>query len=174
MTILGFYTYLTRARRDLWAFLGTLPEEALSAHSIRGERFHCIKDLVMHIPVVEDSWLHEDIQADTPVWEGYPGHPAVFERPHYDGLPLATMLGYWAAVEASTLAYLDRLTPDELAREVRVMGASQSDPLYTVDEVLWHVMQHEVRHTAQIALLARNAGFAPPQLDLNRYSGRLA
>jgi uncharacterized damage-inducible protein DinB len=57
---------------------------------------------------------------------------------------------------------------------VGVESRSRSQLLYTVEAILWHVLQHEVRHTAQVALLACNLGFAPPQLDLNRYAGRPA
>ena len=32
--------------------------------------------------------------------------------------------------------------------------------------VLWHIMIHEMRHTAQIAVLLRIQGIKPPSLDL--------
>jgi uncharacterized damage-inducible protein DinB len=35
-----------------------------------------------------------------------------------------------------------------------------------VDGLLWHVMIHEMRHTAQIAMLLRTQGIKPPFLDL--------
>jgi uncharacterized damage-inducible protein DinB len=40
---------------------------------------------------------------------------------------------------------------------------------YTVAGLLWHVMLHEVRHTAQIAVLLRTQGIKPPALDLLWY-----
>nr|WP_161571020.1 DinB family protein [Granulicella sibirica] len=40
---------------------------------------------------------------------------------------------------------------------------------YTVDGLLWHVMIHEMRHTAQIAVLLRPLGIKPPALDLLYY-----
>lgn len=168
MEIHAFYDYLVRARRDLWAFLETVPDDVLSKALIPGERFHSIKDLVLHIPVVEDSWVHEDILRDTPVWESLVGFPEVMEALYHHEQPLAWMLVYWKDVEASSLAYLAKLEPVELARLVTDSG-SKGDELFTVEGVLWHVMQHEVRHTAQIALLCRLAGFKPPQLDLIRY-----
>jgi uncharacterized damage-inducible protein DinB len=168
MTITDYYDYLVRARRDLWAFLETMPDDALSKSVIPGERFHSIKDLVLHIPVVEDSWVHEDILRDTPTWESLAGFPDVMEVQYHDDKSLAWMLAYWKDVEASSLAYVAKLEAAELARLVTDSG-SKGDELFTVEGVLWHVMQHEVRHTAQIALLARQLGFSPPQLDLIRY-----
>ena len=71
---------------------------------------------------------------------------------------LEVLLNYWRAVEASTLKFLETLNPVELERVV--------ENQFTVDGLIWHVMQHETRHTAQISVLARQLGFSPPQLDL--------
>jgi uncharacterized damage-inducible protein DinB len=168
LEIHAFYDYLVRARRDLWAFLETVPDDVLSKSVIPGERFHSIKDLVLHVPVIEDSWVHEDILRDTPMWESLAGFPDVMEKPYHDDQSLAWMLAYWKDVETSSLAYLAKLEPAELARLVASEGRNGTEH-FTVEGLLWHVMQHEVRHTAQIALLCRLEGFKPPQLDLIRY-----
>lgn len=168
MDVQLFYDYLVRARRDVWAFLETVPDGVLSKSVIPGKRFHCVKDLVLHIPIIEDSWIHEDILRDTPVWEGHPEFPNAFEEPYHDDKPLSWMLEYWRSVEESTLAYLAKLEPQELAREIVVVG-SKGEERFTAEGLLWHVLQHEVRHTAQIALSCRLAGYSPPQLDLLLY-----
>lgn len=168
MTIQTYYTYLTRARRDLWAFLETLPDEVLSKSVIPADRMRSMKDLVLHIAVVEDSWLHEDVLRDQPVWELTSGFPHEFEKPYHDAQPLNWLLGYWQAVEASTATYLETVTDAELAQRVTVMG-STDDVTFSANDVLWHVAQHETRHTAQLALLGRLAGYSPPQLDLIKY-----
>ncbi len=168
MNIQTYYTYLTRARRDLWAFLETLPDEVLSKSMIPAERMHSMKDLVLHIAVVEDSWLHEDILRDQPVWERTSGFPQEFEERYHEAKPLEWLLEYWRAVEASTLEYLKTVTDAELTQRVSVMG-STDDVTFSASDVLWHVAQHETRHTAQLALLGRLAGHTPPQLDLIKY-----
>ena len=76
---------------------------------------------------------------------------------------LEWMLEYWLKVEKSTLEHFAEFEASQLQRLV--------DDL-TVEEILWHVMQHEVRHSAQIAILARQLGFAPPHLDLLAYAGK--
>jgi uncharacterized damage-inducible protein DinB len=40
---------------------------------------------------------------------------------------------------------------------------------FKLEGLLWHVMLHEVRHTAQIAVLLRTQGIKPPSLDLLFY-----
>lgn len=72
MNIPEISAYLSRARRDLWAVLEGVPDEVLSKSMLDGPRFHCIKDLILHIPMVEDSWIHEDFLRDTPIWAAYP------------------------------------------------------------------------------------------------------
>ena len=168
MDIPTFYRYLAQARRDLWTALEAMPDEALSRKVIPGERFHSIKDLVFHVPSVEDGWLHGDIQRAPLLVESLPELYAGAHGPNFGTFPLATLLDYWRGVEEATLAYLERLTPAELRRSV-VVEDVEGAPACTVESLLWHVMQHEARHTAQIALLMRQQGVRPPSLDLLFY-----
>jgi uncharacterized damage-inducible protein DinB len=161
MTIAAYYDYLVHARCDFWAFLETMPDEALAKKVLPGPRFECIKDLISHIAAVEDSWIHEDILRDQPVWEIVKEIAGAEDGPFFAAMPLEHLLNYWRAVETSTLKFLETLNPAELERLV--------EDRFTVESLIWHVMQHETRHTAQISLLARQLGFSPPQLDLISY-----
>jgi len=167
MNIPETYDYLVRARRDLWAALEDAPDEVLSRPLLAGERFHCIKDLVFHVPDVEDGWTHLDILRDQPVQKTIPALRDTEGGPAYAGFALRTLLDYWRAVEQSTLVYLAALTDDELKRVVTAEDAPAER--VTVDGLLWHVMIHEMRHTAQIAVLLRTQGIKPPALDLLFY-----
>lgn len=169
MNIPETYEYLVRARRDLWATLEGVPDEVLARPLLNGDRFRCIKDLVWHIAEVEDGWLHGDIQRVPPVQDHLPGAQNLRGRPFYDDVPLAPMLDYWRAVEESTRAYLARLDAAELARVVTVEDWPPEHQRFRVDGLLWHVMMHEVRHTAQIAVLLRTQDIKPPSLDLLFY-----
>jgi uncharacterized damage-inducible protein DinB len=168
MNVPETYDYLVRARRDLWATLERAPDEILSRKLLDGARLHCIKDIVFHVAAVEDGWLHEDILRDQPVQKTVPAlHDTQRWKPVYAGFPLETLLNYWRLVEQSTLTYLSTMTDDELRRIVSVHDDPQEH--YTVDGLLWHVMIHEMRHTAQIAVLLRTQGIEPPWLDLKNY-----
>ncbi len=170
MNITETYAYLGRARRDLWTALSEVADEVLARDLMPGERFHCIKDLLFHIAAVEDGWLHEDIQRVAPVLEAFTDLAQTTGGPEYAPVPLATLLDYWRAVEVRMLTYLATLTEAERTRVVIVHDAP--DERYTVDGLLWHVMLHEVRHTAQICMLLRMQGVAPPALDLLFYLPR--
>lgn len=162
MNISQTYDYLVRARRDLWSTLESLPDEVLSRPLLKGERFRCIKDLVFHTAAVEDGWIHYTILCDEPVENSF---PALKGTEDASSLELGLLLDYWRAVEQSTLTYLAALTEEDLKRLVDDSPTER----YALDGLLWHVMIHEMRHTAQIAVLLRTQGIKPPSLDLLFY-----
>jgi uncharacterized damage-inducible protein DinB len=69
--------------------------------------------------------------------------------------------------QQSTLTYLATLKDSELNRIVIVHD--RPGKRYTVDGLLWNVIIHEARHVAQISVLLRMQGIAPPFLDLLKY-----
>ncbi|WP_317638417.1 DinB family protein [Deinococcus arenicola] len=165
MNIPELYDYLIRARRNLWATLDTVPDEVLSRPLLDGDRMHSIKDLIAHTAGVEDGWMHSTILQDTPVEESFPAIKNAGSDPAYAPFPLSDLLDYWRAVEASTLAYLSTLTDADLERVIE----DTPEEHFKLDGLLWHVMLHEVRHTAQIAALLRTQGIKPPSMDLLFY-----
>lgn len=164
------YGYLARARRDLWVALEGAPVELLTRPMLDGSRFHCIQDLVFHVACVEDGWLHEDILREETVLTRFAALEKTRGGPEYAGFAIGELLEYWRAVEESTLRYLDEMSEAELRRVVTVHDAPEER--YTVEGLLWHVMIHEMRHTAQIAMLLRMQGIQPPSLDLLFYLKR--
>jgi uncharacterized damage-inducible protein DinB len=162
MNIAQTYDYLVRARRDLWSTLEGLSDEVLSRPLLKGERFHCIKDLVFHIAAVEDGWIHYTIVCDEPVENSFPTLKGTEDA---SSLELGLLLNYWRTVEQSTLTYLDTLTDKDLNRLVDDSPTER----FELDGLLWHVMIHEMRHTAQICVLLRTQGIKPPSLDLLFY-----
>ncbi|MFC4640441.1 DinB family protein [Deinococcus hohokamensis] len=169
MNIPEMYAYLVRARRVLRVSLQAVSDEVLARPLLGGERFHCIKDLLLHIAVVEDGWVNGDIRRAETVLDTWPDLKTRADGPQQALTPLTTLLEYWDAVEARTLTYLGGLTPAELSRVVTVEDWPPQHQRFTVDGVLWHVLQHEIRHTAQIAVLLRLQGITPPTLDLLFY-----
>ncbi len=169
MNIPEAYDYLVRARRDLWAALERVPDEVLSRPLLNGERFHCIKDLVFHVASTEDFWIREEILREPLAWQTIPAFKDTPGGPVYAGFALNTLLDYWRVVEQSTLAYLATLpqTDAELKRVVTVHD--RPGKRYTVDGLLWNIVIHEARHVAQISVLLRTQGIAPPFLDLLNY-----
>ena len=167
MNIPEAYDYLVRARRDLWATLEGVPDEPLSRPLLTGAKLHCIKDLLFHVANVEDFWMQEEVLRQQPVRQTIPALKDTQGGPAFAGFALETLLDYWRLVEQRTLAYLPALAADELKRIVTVHD--RPGQRYTVDGLLWNVIIHEARHVAQISVLLRTQGIAPPFLDLLKY-----
>ena len=71
------------------------------------------------------------------------------------------------SLSACGLAALGPPAPNFCKAENRRIPALDDRPeTVSADEVMWHVMQHEVRHTAQIVQMIRTLGYEPPSLDL--------
>ena len=83
-----------------------MPDDVLSRPLLDGSRLHCIKDLVIHAPTVEDFWIHEDILRHPPLRKSVPALKDTEWGPVYAGFALKTLLDYWRVVEQSTLTYL--------------------------------------------------------------------
>ena len=165
MNLPDLYDYLTRARRDLWQTLEDAREEVLSKNLLGAKRFHCIKDLVFHIAEVEDGWIHGDLLRVSPVQDSF---AYLQDHDFYADMPLGRLLEYWRAVEQDTLRHLPALVGDS-QRVVTVEDWPPEHQRFRQEDLLWHVLLHEVRHTAQIAALLRTQGIEPPQLDLLFY-----
>ncbi len=166
MKIPEIYDYLVRARRDLRSTLEAAPAEVLSRSLLGGPRFHSIKDLLFHIADVEDGWINGDIRGGQMAQNAFPELRTINDA-NCAGVALETLFGYWRHVEEGTAEYLATLTEHELQRVVAV--EDWPEKRLTVDGLLWHVMIHEMRHTAQICALLRTQGIKPPALDLLFY-----
>ena len=166
MNVPDYYDYLCAAREQLWNFLRALPAEDLDRELIQGERFHNIKDLLLHVMDVEDHWVHG-------VARGARGYHEQ-DYTHEWGIPNARqydlnwILGYSRSVQAETLKFLAS-NPD-MGAQVALIQDDPETSTVSLDQLMWHVMTHEVRHTAQIALLIRLLGHTPPWLDYLRFA----
>ncbi|GAB1343642.1 DinB family protein [Gemmatimonas sp.] len=167
MTLQEMYGYLVRTRRDLRATLEATPEDVLSRPLIAADRFRCLKDMLFHVIEVEDGWVQGDIRRVPMIQEQFPSLRELPGGPVFADVPLALLLDYWSAVENETHAYLATLTESDLMRAVPVEDWPEKQ--LTVHGLLWHVMIHEIRHSAQMVVLLRNAGVRPPSLDLLFY-----
>ncbi|MFD2608492.1 DinB family protein [Deinococcus taklimakanensis] len=167
MNVHEYYAYLSAAREQLWNFLRALPEADLNRDLIPdGERFHNIKDLLLHVMDVEDHWVHAIARGDGVNKDGLYAHDWV--RPRAEQYELGWIIAYGREVSARTRAFLDG--QPNLQRHVKLVQDDPASDTVTLDQLMWHVMTHEVRHTAQITLMVRQLGHTPPWLDYMRFT----
>lgn len=166
MNVREYYSYLAAAREQLWNFLRALPAEDLERDLItEGERFHNIKDLLLHITDVEDHWIHSIARGEGVTLSGL--YPHDWVHPRAEQYELSWIIDYGREVRRRTEEFLNQ-NPD-LSRPVKLVQDDPGSGTVTLDALLWHVMTHEVRHTAQIALMIRQLGHTPPWLDYLRF-----
>lgn len=166
MNVSEYYAYLSASREQLWNFVRALPAEDLNRDVIEtGERFHCIKDLLLHISDVEDHWIHSIARNDGVQKDGLYLHDWV--SPNAAQYDLNWIIEYGQEVTRRTKAFLDSQPP--LDQHIKLVQDDPASDTVTLDQLLWNVMTHEVRHTAQITLLIRQLGHTPPWLDYLRF-----
>ncbi|WP_135229522.1 DinB family protein [Deinococcus fonticola] len=166
MNVREYYAYLCASREQLWNFVRALPAEDLKRTTIdTGERFRNIKDLLLHTIDVEDHWVHGVARGDRVQNEGK--YPHDWVKPQAEQYDLNWIIEYGREVTRRTSDFL-KGNPD-LNRPLKLIQDDPGSETVTLEQLLWHVMTHEVRHTAQVALLIRQLGHTPPWLDYLRF-----
>lgn len=157
-----YVAQLAEVRADLLQELDGLTPAQLDWHP--DDQTESIGTLLLHLDAVEWSWIHQDIfgAAD----DAYPGSwaeamPIRMKVPQVQGRPLAAYLGQLAATRARTLETLQGFTDADLSR---LVGEAEPPPgqaprsiLYTIDWIIWHIIEHEATHVGQVELLRRLA-----------------
>jgi uncharacterized damage-inducible protein DinB len=121
-----------------------------------------IGTLLLHIDSVEWSWIHEDILGMPD--KDYPGDwaeamPIRVGAPQVQGRPVEWYLQKLQATRERTLEVLRGFTEHDLSR---LVGEADLGPdtekrsyLFTIDWIIWHIIEHEAAHVGQIELLRR-------------------
>jgi uncharacterized damage-inducible protein DinB len=155
-----YVAQLTEVRDDLKREVEGLSIEQLSWHP--NEQTESIGTQLLHLDAVEWSWMHEDIFGTpsaeyTGVWEE--AMPIRAGVPQVSGKPLEWHLQKLDATREETLRILRTFTDEDLKR---LVGEAEIEPgverrshLYTIDWIIWHILQHESAHLGQIELLRR-------------------
>ena len=139
----------TNEERDRWRrYLASQPL-AVDAPVQPGSRFATVGKLIDHIFIVERRHLQRLMQLPLSDATGLTGNNA---PPLFD---------YGASVRRELEQYVHDLD-DDVADEQRNFEVREQQWPMTPRKLLFHVLLHEIRHWAQIALAVRLAGFEPP------------
>jgi len=155
-----YVAQLTEVRDDLKREVMALSVEQLDWHP--DEQTESIGTLLLHCDAIEWSWLHEDVLGRpageyTGDWaEALPIRKGV---PQVTGKPVEHYLQKLDATREHTLDIVRGFTDADLSR---LVGESEPPPgeekrsrLFTIDWVIWHIIEHEATHVGQIELLRR-------------------
>lgn len=135
--------------RDKWRRFFVQHPQAVELPVQDGGRFASVGQLIDHIFIVERRHLQR-LRGETPVNET-----------GLTGLNAAPLFDYGASVRRELEQYVGDLD-DELAGEVRTFVVRDQEWKMSPRKLLFHILLHELRHWAQIALAVRRAGIDPP------------
>ena len=139
----------TNEERDKWRGWLLAHPEALEAAVQPGGRFATVGKLIDHIVLVERRHLQR-LAGETPA-----------ETTGLTGNNVLPLFDYGASVRRE-LEHRVRALDDDEADQPRTFVVRNHDYEMTPRKLLFHVLLHEIRHWAQIALAVRVAGFDPP------------
>jgi uncharacterized damage-inducible protein DinB len=148
---LGFTELLqyTNGERDKWRAWFLANPLAMDAPVHPGGRFATAGKLIDHIFLVERRHLQRLMELPLVDRTGLTGNNA---PPLFD---------YGASVRRELEQYVHDLDEDE-ADQPRLFEVREQQWPMTPRKLLFHILLHELRHWAQIALSVRLAGFEPP------------
>jgi len=139
----------TAEERDRWRRWLSANPAGIDAAVQPGGRFPTVGRLIDHIFLVERRHLQRLTDQPLASTTGLTGNNA------------APLFDYGASVRRELEQYLRGLDADE-ADQVRIFEVREQQCPMTPRKLLFHLVLHELRHWAQIALAVRLAGLEPP------------
>jgi uncharacterized damage-inducible protein DinB len=151
MLTLGFDELLrySDGERDKWRHFFVAHPQAVEIVVQPSSRFATVGQLIDHIFLVERRHLQR-LRGE-----------AVADRTGLTGNNAPPLFDYGASVRRELEQYVAELD-DDLADQVRTFDVRNQQWPMTPRKLLFHILLHEIRHWAQIALAVRLAGVEPP------------
>ena len=151
MLTLSFNEFLryTLEEREKWRTFFAAHPQAMETPLQPGGRFHTAGKLIDHIFLVERRHLQRLREEPLTDRTGLTGNNA------------APLFDYGASVRRELEQYVSELDDDD-AGQVRVFEVRDQSWPMSARKLLFHILMHEIRHWAQVALAIRLAGFDPP------------
>lgn len=151
----GELLHYTNGERDKWRSWFAAHPAAIDA-PVQGEgRFATAGKLIDHIFLVERRHLQRLTGERLSTETGLTGNNA------------APLFDYGASVRRELEQFVANLDEDVAEQLRTIQVATGGEFTLTPRKLLFHILVHEIRHWAQIALAVRLAGFEPPgQHDL--------
>lgn len=148
-----YFSQMEELRRNLIKKVENIPNEVLD-FTPNGKLFETIGTLLLHIAAVEWSWIFEDIggkEMDYEEWKyAFALRPSV-NLPQLLGQGIDFYLNRLKKVHDEVFQYLINFTDQDLDRII----ISSNNNKYSIEWILFHIIEHEAMHLGQISLLLR-------------------
>lgn len=150
-----YLTQMEDVRRQVKKYVEGLTAEQLSWHP--NEKAESIATVLLHIAAVECSWIGEDIMRRPMDAEWKIAFPIRFGMPQITGQPLDYYMKTLDVVRDQTKADLKTLEDEDLDRLIMPLDPGDPDNTsqFSLEWILYHVIDHEAHHKGQIAVMKR-------------------
>jgi uncharacterized damage-inducible protein DinB len=150
--------------RSLFAYSDncrTLLKETLLAHpDVLDRPFHTlskfasVRMLLAHSMAAEERWIEMRVRGR---------HVTPYEDRASDSLE--GLFADWDRIRANTREFLAGPEAEDLSRKVQVEVGGYPPLTLTIEQILFHIANHEVHHRAQISMALQQMGIDPPNFD---------
>src|ERR671912_529985 len=139
----------TMEERDKWRRFFVRAPQAMETPFQPGGRCATVGKLIDHVFLIERRHLQR-LRGE-----------ALAERTGLTGNNAPPLFDYGASVRRELEQYVRELEEDDAA-EIRTFDVAGQQWSLSARKLLGHILMHEIRHWAQIALAVRLAGLEPP------------
>ena len=158
MKILQLLEYSQFLRHKYLETLSKLPWEEVVKD--RGASFPSLRDIFLHMVFVVDAYINYALQ-------GNPNYPNI-QYNEYDSIEKVKK--YMEQVESKANAYLSKVTPEELAKNIERKQKDGSTLHITVEEMLLDFFQEETHHRGELMALLWQDDVEPPHRGFIQYT----
>ena len=159
MVIRELVRYNHRVRLLYFEALRTLPWNEVVG--FRGASFDSMRDIFLHLTVVEDRWINYILPGRFRDWID----PIFDEFKDFEALRL-----FMSRVEAMTEVYLEKLTPELLESEVVIPWGDTPDTRISVETALTHMVTEDLIHYGELSDILWQMDVEPPYLAFWRFN----
>lgn len=150
-----YVTMLEDVRERTKKYVQGFSSDQLSWHP--NSRVESVGTLLLHIAACECSYIQEDIVRQPMGEEWVIAFPIRFDKPQLSGKNLSFYIDKLDEIRRDSLNVLRDLSDADLKRIVIPLdpGEGNESVEYSIEWILYHLVEHEAHHKGQIALMKR-------------------
>jgi uncharacterized damage-inducible protein DinB len=127
----------------------------------RGLSFDSLRNVFVHITLVEDRWINYVIPDKFDAWVD----------PEFNSFTdIETLQKYMQQTKTNTEKYLATLTPDELNRQIHVPWGTGPDTKISVEKCLTHWVLEDMIHYGELSAVLWQMGKEAPYMGFWRFN----
>jgi uncharacterized damage-inducible protein DinB len=127
---------------------------------LRGLSFDSMRDVFLHLTLVEDRWINYII----------PDRFSMWVDPNFDAFEdMDSLKKYMQDVEGKTENYLKRLSLEELNRQIVFPWGDKPDIRISIEKALTHMVLEDMIHYGELSAALWQMGLEAPYSGFWRY-----